>query len=190
VLRAAARVLRPLGRRLGTATAGVSAGASAGAVELTGPRPASSSTTETRAEHPSSPGQRQRRSDARGASGSVREGDRRASSSDGSGPRSSSEGGSGITGVSVECVICMNMVTLEPREQRMVTPCGHFFHNPCLTRWLDIKHECPTCRARLPPRVVPGEEEEEEEMQRSSANAGSRAGGRGRGVRGAEMLPV
>lgn len=26
-------------------------------------------------------------------------------------------------------------------------PCGHFFHAPCLLRWLEWKGTCPTCRA-------------------------------------------
>jgi transmembrane E3 ubiquitin-protein ligase len=33
----------------------------------------------------------------------------------------------------------------------MKTPCNHKFHEECLTQWLDVKLECPTCRAVLPP---------------------------------------
>jgi hypothetical protein len=33
----------------------------------------------------------------------------------------------------------------------MRTPCNHFFHTACLTRWMEQRMECPTCRARLPP---------------------------------------
>lgn len=51
---------------------------------------------------------------------------------------------------SVECVICMNMVEVETTRARMVTPCNHIFHPPCLQRWMDVKMECPTCRTALP----------------------------------------
>ena len=31
------------------------------------------------------------------------------------------------------------------------TPCKHYFHQKCLVTWMDVKMECPTCRAALPP---------------------------------------
>jgi len=53
-----------------------------------------------------------------------------------------------------ECVICSELVPWEAPgarpTARMATPCGHFFHTPCLSRWLAIKLECPTCRGPLP----------------------------------------
>jgi len=49
-----------------------------------------------------------------------------------------------------ECVICM--VEIEPEAARHVTaPCSHRFHRHCLEQWMDVKMECPTCRAALPP---------------------------------------
>lgn len=50
------------------------------------------------------------------------------------------------------CVICHDDVDLggDPREL-MRTPCNHLFHTACLSRWMDQKLECPTCRAPLPP---------------------------------------
>jgi hypothetical protein len=51
----------------------------------------------------------------------------------------------------VECVICMAGVQLLPISERMVTPCGHFFHPDCLASWMEVKAECPTCRGPLPP---------------------------------------
>jgi len=32
----------------------------------------------------------------------------------------------------------------------MKTPCNHQFHAACLAQWMNIKLECPTCRAALP----------------------------------------
>ncbi len=51
----------------------------------------------------------------------------------------------------VECVICMNPLDVQRLPARMVTPCGHVFHNKCLHKWMDVKMECPTCRQPLPP---------------------------------------
>lgn len=50
----------------------------------------------------------------------------------------------------IDCVICMNPVDVKNRRSRMVTPCDHFFHPECLERWMEIKLECPYCRAALP----------------------------------------
>lgn len=32
----------------------------------------------------------------------------------------------------------------------METPCSHKYHKVCLERWMQMKMECPTCRAMLP----------------------------------------
>lgn len=49
-----------------------------------------------------------------------------------------------------ECVICMSEI--DPEDGwRVVTPCNHKFHRSCLTQWMDVKMECPTCRMALPP---------------------------------------
>jgi len=32
----------------------------------------------------------------------------------------------------------------------MKTPCRHYFHDKCLKGWMEIKLECPFCRAPLP----------------------------------------
>jgi hypothetical protein len=52
-----------------------------------------------------------------------------------------------------ECVICMNPIDFENTggAATMVAPCGHIFHSRCLTHWMGVKMQCPTCRAPLPP---------------------------------------
>lgn len=50
----------------------------------------------------------------------------------------------------VDCVICMAEVGPED-PTHVITPCDHRFHRACLDKWMDIKMECPTCRAILPP---------------------------------------
>ncbi|KAK8797112.1 hypothetical protein WA158_004322 [Blastocystis sp. Blastoise] len=50
----------------------------------------------------------------------------------------------------IECVICMCDVDLNDHNEYMVTPCNHIFHKECLSHWLEIKPDCPTCRRVLP----------------------------------------
>jgi len=56
---------------------------------------------------------------------------------------------------SVECAICFLPVDLSDRRlgrriDRVITPCDHVFHEECLSRWMDVKQECPVCRGELP----------------------------------------
>lgn len=32
----------------------------------------------------------------------------------------------------------------------MLTPCKHKFHKQCLLKWVEQRHQCPTCRKVLP----------------------------------------
>lgn len=62
------------------------------------------------------------------------------------------DGGTGSDGEGngwPECVVCYANVDPEA-EAYMITPCNHLFHAECLSRWLDVKLECPLCRATLP----------------------------------------
>ena len=43
-----------------------------------------------------------------------------------------------------DCAVCRERLDKAKR-----LPCGHLFHSACLQRWLEVKTECPTCRARL-----------------------------------------
>eukprot|EP00933_Yihiella_yeosuensis_P080273 TRINITY_DN93689_c0_g1_i1.p1 TRINITY_DN93689_c0_g1~~TRINITY_DN93689_c0_g1_i1.p1 ORF type:complete len:268 (+),score=35.58 TRINITY_DN93689_c0_g1_i1:3-806(+) len=49
-----------------------------------------------------------------------------------------------------DCVICMVEMDQEDGT-RVETPCKHSFHQACLEQWMEVKMECPTCRAALPP---------------------------------------
>lgn len=51
---------------------------------------------------------------------------------------------------SITCVVCYNAVQLTYGEY-MIAPCDHVFHHECLSRWMTIKLECPTCRSPLEP---------------------------------------
>lgn len=43
------------------------------------------------------------------------------------------------------------MISHEGEVEVLVAPCNHKFHEECLTRWMEVKLECPTCRKVLPP---------------------------------------
>lgn len=49
----------------------------------------------------------------------------------------------------IECNICLSVIEKED-PLVMTTPCNHLFHSNCLTNWMEIKLQCPTCRAELP----------------------------------------
>ncbi|XP_033228359.1 E3 ubiquitin-protein ligase TRAIP-like [Belonocnema kinseyi] len=49
--------------------------------------------------------------------------------------------------MNIVCVICREL--LLPSEDIFNTPCGHIFHFPCLTRWLERSKSCPQCREKV-----------------------------------------
>ncbi len=53
-------------------------------------------------------------------------------------------------GGTYECVICYNDIDVDHVGSFMVAPCNHCYHSDCLERWMEIKLECPVCRAPLP----------------------------------------
>ena len=51
------------------------------------------------------------------------------------------------------CAICQEEMIATTDALKL--PCGHCFHEECLTKWLGKQHTCPTCRAKLPERNAP-----------------------------------
>jgi hypothetical protein len=58
-----------------------------------------------------------------------------------------------------DCPICMEGLNREGvagvgesllEREVMRTPCGHVFHPECLRAWMDVRLECPACRASIP----------------------------------------
>ena len=47
-----------------------------------------------------------------------------------------------------ECSICLTEVN--EGEDTILLPCGHMFHDACVTKWLKIHNTCPLCRFELP----------------------------------------
>jgi len=43
-----------------------------------------------------------------------------------------------------ECSICLENYQINDKVSHL--PCGHFYHERCLTEWFKKKEECPLCR--------------------------------------------
>ena len=61
-----------------------------------------------------------------------------------------------------ECSICLNPLkedqavgATEEIKTFFLTPCGHKFHRECILKSMELKRECPLCRAELPFYVNP-----------------------------------
>ena len=46
------------------------------------------------------------------------------------------------------CGICL--AAYAPRAPLLACPCGHAFHEECVTQWLSQNRSCPTCRYKFP----------------------------------------
>lgn len=49
------------------------------------------------------------------------------------------------------CAVCLE--DFEAREQVMVTPCEHMFHEHCILPWVKSNGQCPVCRFVLSKRI-------------------------------------
>lgn len=61
------------------------------------------------------------------------------------------------------CSICLMDVT--DGQDTILVPCGHMFHEACITKWLSLHNSCPVCRYELPT------DDPEYERERSQRNA-------------------
>ncbi|KAG7450234.1 RING/U-box [Guyanagaster necrorhizus] len=52
----------------------------------------------------------------------------------------------------LECPICQDFLV----AAHVCVPCGHSFCGECLSQWVEVKRDCPSCRGKLnAPRMVP-----------------------------------
>ncbi|KAK0198567.1 hypothetical protein F5146DRAFT_97036 [Armillaria mellea] len=52
----------------------------------------------------------------------------------------------------LECPICQDFLV----AAHVCVPCGHSFCGECLSQWVEVKRDCPSCRGKLnSPRMVP-----------------------------------
>ena len=61
------------------------------------------------------------------------------------------------------CSICL--MDINEGQKTILLPCGHMFHDECVTKWLNIHNTCPLCRFELPT------DDPEYERQRNLRNA-------------------
>ena len=61
-----------------------------------------------------------------------------------------------------ECSICL--MEINEGEDTILIPCGHMFHDKCVTQWLKMHNTCPLCRFELPT------DDEDYERQRNQRN--------------------
>ena len=52
-----------------------------------------------------------------------------------------------------ECAICLNTHT----GAWVVLPCGHIFHEPCISEWFRRKMQCPICKRTFEPMDFTGD---------------------------------
>lgn len=45
------------------------------------------------------------------------------------------------------CAICLE--DFEPKQEVMLTPCNHMFHEECIVPWVESNAHCPVCRFSL-----------------------------------------
>jgi hypothetical protein len=47
------------------------------------------------------------------------------------------------------CAICIDGFEQQPGIVVVVTKCNHYYHEPCISKWLENKRECPMCKELL-----------------------------------------
>lgn len=47
-----------------------------------------------------------------------------------------------------QCAVCTEGLRFGGAAKR--TPCGHVFHQDCISRWLSVNYSCPLCREKCP----------------------------------------
>ena len=67
-----------------------------------------------------------------------------------------------------ECSICLTEVN--EGQDTILLPCGHMFHDECVTKWLKIHNTCPLCRFEIPTDNADYERERNLRNQRREEN--------------------
>lgn len=73
------------------------------------------------------------------------------------------------------CSICL--IEIGKGEETLLIPCGHMFHSPCISKWLDMHNNCPVCRYELPT------DDPNYERSRQMRNANTNGNGSGQNTR-------
>lgn len=49
----------------------------------------------------------------------------------------------------IECCICMEECCVGTDSNILLPKCGHWFHDVCINRWIDVNNSCPQCRVSV-----------------------------------------
>ena len=67
-----------------------------------------------------------------------------------------------------ECSICL--MEINEGQDTILIPCGHMFHDNCVTKWLKMHNTCPLCRFELPTDNAEYERQRNQRNQQREAN--------------------
>ena len=67
-----------------------------------------------------------------------------------------------------ECSICL--MEVNEGQDTILLPCGHMFHEGCVTKWLEIHNTCPLCRFELATDDAEYERQRNQRNQQREAN--------------------
>ena len=67
-----------------------------------------------------------------------------------------------------ECSICL--MEVNEGQDTILLPCGHMFHETCVTKWLEIHNTCPLCRFELATDDAEYERQRNQRNQQREAN--------------------
>jgi len=67
-----------------------------------------------------------------------------------------------------ECSICL--MEVNEGQDTILLPCGHMFHDKCVTKWLEIHNTCPLCRFELPTDNIDYERQRNQRNQQREEN--------------------
>lgn len=89
---------------------------------------------------------------------------------------------------SSSCVVCLT-VFQEGEELKVLPPCQHAFHPPCIVPWFATNSTCPICRSEVTTTSAEAEAGENEGLFPSSPKAG-RKGELCTSLRGLRSVPL
>ena len=67
-----------------------------------------------------------------------------------------------------ECSICL--MEVNEGQDTILLPCGHMFHDGCVTKWLQIHNTCPLCRFELATDNIEYERQRNQRNQQRETN--------------------
>ncbi|KYO35818.1 hypothetical protein Y1Q_0022368 [Alligator mississippiensis] len=83
------------------------------------------------------------------------------------------------------CAICF-----QGMHMAVITPCGHFFHDSCLRKWLYVQDTCPMCHQQVKPPATQDPPPDHPEQDSGAEEAAAPPPGQGKGDDQATASPA